>query len=466
MGHKNSRDIFCVWTDLYLSCLLLGLPLFVLPSGYEQIYQNKVAFFLWSSRIYLIGIPVLFAELLLTGQMKVAKIKDYFRHNRTIQSVLVGLYLCFVFLSALFSAYNGVWSGYEEKNGFQTILLYGLLFFAVLSFGQWKRLFAVLLSISCTWNCLIAMLQFCGLNPLWLFPDGVNYYDSGVRYSGSYLGLIGNADYFSAFLTLAIPLLCLMFFHDRTFMRWIFMAVSLIGLATLVLSGVSAGLLAVGVTAFLLFPVVLIINRPQLFVNKRRIFFLSYYVLLPLLCLTAIYFYPGTGGTLYEFSMLLHGELRADFGSGRIAIWQDVFGRIAENPMWGGGPDTYGERSKILFTRMLADGTPIQTRPVNAHNEYLNVLVNTGIFSLISLLGVLCATFFQLLKSRLEKRSLLVFAGALLCYSIQALFSYSSCVTAPIFWAVLAVIIKEMNEKGGGKSYENKQVKHRKALVS
>jgi O-antigen ligase len=95
---------------------------------------------------------------------------------------------------------------------------------------------------------------------------------------------------------------------------------------------------------------------------------------------------------------MLHGALDEKAGSSRVQIWQHTMGLVPEHFWFGGGPDTLVQRACLTFERYNeATGTVVRTYLDNAHNDYLNILVNTGVFSLIAyltaLLSVLCARF-------------------------------------------------------------------------
>ncbi|HBD86136.1 MAG TPA: hypothetical protein DC001_01765, partial [Clostridiales bacterium] len=71
--------------------------------------------------------------------------------------------------------------------------------------------------------------------------------------------------------------------------------------------------------------------------------------------LAAIFFWPGTEGTMYELSQFLHGHIDDSFGSSRILIWRETLGVIAERPLLGGGPDTLTLRTDMDFSRYVAE---------------------------------------------------------------------------------------------------------------
>ena len=108
-------------------------------------------------------------------------------------------------LSALFSPFEGTWLGLGQHGGVLTTLLYGLLFLMVCAYGSWDFRFLHLLGGVVVFNAVIGLLQYAGLNPLYLYPDGTNFHDACVLYNGAFLGTLGNVDLLSAFLCLTVP---------------------------------------------------------------------------------------------------------------------------------------------------------------------------------------------------------------------------------------------------------------------
>ena len=68
-----------------------------------------------------------------------------------------------------------------------------------------------------------------------------------------------------------------------------------------------------------------------------------------------------------------------------------------------------------------------------AHNDYLNIAANTGIPSLVLYVLALGISFVSWLKNSRDV-AVLVCGAAVLCYCVQIFFSFSLCITAPLFW--------------------------------
>ena len=93
---------------------------------------------------------------------------------------------------------------------------------------------------------------------------------------------------------------------------------------------------------------------------------------------------------LGEAHEILQGRAEDEFGSGRVFIWKNVWQAVKERPLFGGGPDTLSHRITAYFER-YDEATNIMRRSGidTAHNEYLNILANQGIFALLCWLAAL-----------------------------------------------------------------------------
>ena len=394
---------------------------------------------------------------------------------------LVILFLIVCTISTLLSAYPVIaWAGSGRYEGLATILLYGLVFLAVSAFGTYKKIYLYALMASVLFNCVLASLQLAGGNPLGLYPQGMTYHDAFIKYNGEFLGTIGNADLFSAFLCLAIPLLaCGAMFVSGKAVRISCGVLALWSAAILLLSGVSAGVVGLIGCAMVCLPLVLNqINphglkptkdnlseaAPDKFVSGEihstkigsiKKAYLAMFGLGALGLVLIFFLGPFMGGTAAEIAQILRGNISEEFGSGRIKIWQNTLALVPEHWFFGGGPDTLAARGNITFSRDIeALGIRVEALVDSAHNEYLNWLVNTGIFGLGTYLAALLSSASKWFKlSAVPAKAAtappttpagpskpgfnpVVFAlgAAVLCYCIQAFFCFSLCPVAPLFW--------------------------------
>lgn len=228
--------------------------------------------------------------------------------------------------------------------------------------------------------CAVAVLQLLGKNPFGLYPAGLTYYDAGKAYSGEYLATAGNAGFAAAILCTAIPALL---FGAWRLRRWHLLVPAALGLAVAVWMNVSAGLAGLAGSILLTLPLALPKGRAR----KSAAFAVGGLILLALL---GVWLLPGLPGMFGEAHALLHGEADPTFGSGRIYIWKNVWEAICARPWFGGGPDTLAHQVSAYFERYDADANRILRATIDAaHNEYLNIWADQGVFALLCWLGAL-----------------------------------------------------------------------------
>ncbi|NLF80090.1 MAG: O-antigen ligase family protein [Clostridia bacterium] len=422
----------------FILLLLLGLPLVFGPRGYYNITAVKHSFLLSAFFAYLVALSAAIAYQWRRGGSARPGLRRLWRVARPEQKLIL-LFALISMLSALASPDPElVWAGSGRFEGLGTGLVYCGIFLAVSSFGRFRPLFIYALLIPVAFNSVLVYRQLAGGNPLGLYPPGLNYYDGNIVYSGEFLGTIGNSGLLAAFLCLAMPSL-LVYFARRPRHRQslALLAGGLLGLAMLLASRIAAGL--VGLLACFLVVAPLLPRGRR---NRRIVLLLVLLLLLALFLLLLSYDGPPQG-LLYEASALLHGHAEAEFGSGRLLIWQRAWALIPERPLLGGGPDTLGKRLDLVFTSHDASAPPRQARVDNAHNDYLNIAVNLGLPALLVYVAALLCTARGFLRRRCSDAVLALGAG-LLCYSAQIFFSFSLCITAPIFWLFWGLLVAEL----------------------
>ncbi|NCC68013.1 MAG: hypothetical protein EOM14_07430, partial [Clostridia bacterium] len=428
---KQLRD-FPMWiTDKYIFLMLLVYPLFVWYKGYVNLTVSKFAFFACMTGLWLIA--------LLIGMVK-ARLR--IKKLSAAQWYAV-LYLVVCIVSATASPYfSSTAIGAGRFDGLLTTFLCIAVFLGVSAFARPKKSYVAALAVSMALCCVIAVLQLLGYNPLGLYPGSYSYYDGGYEYSGEFLGTIGNADLFSAYLCLCVPLFAGLYIAEKKRPVW-FLPVIALGVFCAFACKVSAGKLAMGLSLIVMLPVIvsdafrlrraleagtavctglffafgfvggshtdpsgfsfefsklclacaagavvciglrLLLYRAVISPRALRITIISLETAAFACGLYVVYNWSGTEGTVYELSRVLHGEISDDFGSKRILIWRETLELVRQRPLLGGGPGTLALRLDVDFERFVAEtGKTLSGSVDNAHNVYLGALVNTGVISL------------------------------------------------------------------------------------
>lgn len=403
-------------TDKYILLMLGVFPLFVGFQGYDAVTESKFYFFAVATGLWALCV----AALLIVGAAKGERYGLAVRPGH----LCMGLFLLMGAFSAVSSDYGAVCLlGASRNTGYLTTVLYGLIFFGVSWLGAPRRRYVWAMTLAAGVSALIAVIQLFGLNPLGFFPEGTNYYDKYILWAGAFLGTMGNVGTFSAHLCLALPVTVAWAVRSpHRGDRWLLLPAAL-ETVMLVLCDVTAGLLAGGVTVLAAVPV-LIRNRRR----GKTAACVSGGVTLA--GLAGLYFWPGTSGTLWEMSRVLHGELLDSFGSHRGQIWKQGWELFLQRPWLGGGPGTAAERFDILW-----EGENFLVRVDNPHNVYLGYLMDIGLVGALAYVAAALCSLVTWVRRR-DNDLLAALGCGFLCYLIQDFFGLGLSLTAPMFYVV------------------------------
>ena len=381
--------------------------------------------------------------------------------------LLASALLLWTVLSCLCSAYSPEtwWRGEAARyEGLASQLCYFVLFSCF--FFSRVNLKPVMLSAAAgvTLFFVIVLLQRGGGNPLGLYPAGRSY-----ALNPEFQGTIGNIDMGTGYLLLLAGLFLYEILNQIKQLRFsvsharpechpdrseterrnlppqaliyaviLFTALS-ITLYLIVTMDVQFGMISLAV----LFFVTLLRFLPQ----KAR---LPLLILVIVLALLAVWFWPGQSGGVWELHEILHGRGRLSFGSNRVAVWLYSLRLSGESPFLGGGSGTFVSR----FNRYLADNGLVIPKEQDGkalpdyfdtpHNEYIAQLTDHGFPALLLFLALLLFSIFRRRDGGLPL--LTPCSAAVLCYAVQAFFSFSVCIVAPMFWVILAMSMKGCSE--------------------
>ena len=342
------------------------------------------------------------------------------------------IYIILTLISALCSDYfPETIFGSGRHEGTLTIAIYGLTFIFVSRHYRPHLLHAAVFGASVIAFDIVSLLQVAGMNPFGLYPDGLSWADRNVKYSGEFIGTIGNADLVSAFLCVAIPLTAVVGGHlvfgslvegsravpvsildevgeiEKNINKKrvnkklsistgiICLTAAALSLVLLAVIKVTAGLLAMAFVCLIAAPVAAYIFLD----SQKRKMIAAYLAALVLAgCAAGAFIYaetnlPGTAGELHE---IMHGNIDDSFGTSRIYIYRNILERVPSHLFLGTGPDTIGHMDIEPFQRYDAErGVMVTARIDTAHNEFLNVLACQGIAALCAYvafaLGVMAA---------------------------------------------------------------------------
>lgn len=437
---KENKMISAV-TSIYVTLMCSVYLLYPGSGGYEHITQSKFVLFVVLTAGY-VGISLLLrVELAVVGAAEPGGVTKIFRCMPPAGWLMLG-YAVITIVSALCSEYRSlaVWGG-VRREGAVTILLYVLcaVFIAVSYVPSWKHITVFAAAVSL--NCILAFIQVAGYNPFGLYPEGMSYADAFVKYSGEFLGTVGNVDQMAAVLCIAIPLFMMSIIRIKSRYRFLLAVPLLLSTVLLFMERVQAGILGVLAGVVLSLPIVCRLDR-----KKRRT---AYVVIsVTVLVFLAVIYCAGAQlpSSLHELSQIMHGNFDDSYATGRLYIWKNTLPLVPEHIILGGGPDTLSMRLDAGFSRFNeAIGQTVTSSIDAAHNEYLNVLVDQGIIALILYMAALMALAWQWIRESDKRPVTAVCGSAVLAYCIQAFFGISCLVSAPYLWIVVGIMINDSN---------------------
>ena len=200
---REGPDAWCSSvTRGYIGLMLSGFLLLCGP--YTQMVLTKYVLFLALGGGYVLCMLGGSLWMLISRRRRLLELLRLHR----LPLILAGLYLLLTLLSALLSPYSyPIWMGMTRREGVLTQMLYVLSFSGVLLYGRLRKWHVFLFGFSLLLFCAVCWLQFLGLNPLWLYPKGRNYYGGNVVYNGQFLGTLGNAGLSTALLAVGAGVL-------------------------------------------------------------------------------------------------------------------------------------------------------------------------------------------------------------------------------------------------------------------
>ena len=439
------------------ACLWLGLFPLLQGGTYATLTRDK-----WVIMLILTGLTLLcfITDLMIRRRVILNEVKDLPPRSFLPLVFATALFLWTV-LSCLCSSYGPKtwWRGETARyEGLLSQLCYFVLF-ACFFFSR-VNLKPVLLSAAAGIAVffVIVLLQRGGGNPLGLYPTGRSY-----ALNPEFQGTIGNIDMGTGYLLLLAGLFLygiIDSIHSHIILKhkaespalssrpkrrdlltkvlyFSFLSIALLLTLYLILTmDVQFGVISLAV----LFFVTLLRFIPK----KLR---LPLLILVIVLALLVVWFWPGQSGGVWELHEIFHGRGRLSFGSNRVAVWLYSLRLSGESPFLGGGSGTFVSR----FNHYLADnglvipkeqgGLALPDYFDTPHNEYIAQLTDHGLPALFLFLALLLVAIFRRRDRGLPL--LTPCSAAVLCYAVQAFFSFSVCIVAPMFWVVLALAAQD-----------------------
>lgn len=332
---------------------------------------------------------------------------------------------------------TSIWGAYKRNEGFLSILCYYLLFLNSKSLDE-KQINIV---IKTFFGVGIIQFVYCMLQVFFRFPGLQLFSLNGVNYMA--MGFQGNPNFLGSYCIMLLGLALMLYLVKG---KRKYFVLSIIFFINLILAQSTGPFFAF----IILFIFMIVFMKIKGIIDWKKVgvvcasFILTFIIVsngVELYCKKVfndkiVSSYTIKGDILNTLN--LFGVSKGnneenitieDYGSGRITIWKNALKAVPKYFWLGSGIDTFGyvysQNNKGLYYD-------------KAHNEYLQILVTEGIFTLISYLSLLLLLFIDGVKS--NNKLIWVLMMAFIGYALQAFLNISVNTVAPTFYIIMGMM--------------------------
>lgn len=353
--------------------------------------------------------------------------KPKIRDSYILISVLTFTFI--IGLAGVFGVYTfgSFWSSLERMSGYITTLHLAAFFMLLSMFNKkdWKIFMTVfaLVSMIVGWNAL---------------PD--------------YMGTVGNRAFLAGYLMLAIVMKAIL--ATRSKLWFVYIAAIIFDLYIIWGTGIRGcilGLMA-GAVAY------------HFMITKDKRKHLGLLIVSVLLLFSVLYF---ANGVLRNVDLVKNNHTLSKIVNVRdsatvrfrILLWDMMWKGFKDRPWLGWGQ----EGQKAVYYRYINQEIALLEKPADrAHNIFLDILITSGLFGLMSYLSIWVFTMLKLFKHNIwsyDRISIMLISG-LTAYFVQNMFVFDTIVTSIGFYSLLAYI--DGREKEEPTKYQRRKGRRKK----
>lgn len=352
----------------------------------------------------------------------VMNIKKYSFHKIDISILLI---TTFLIISTVF-AYNQITALYGSYGRYEGLysLLYYLSIFYLSTYCKNKKLIIYTILLTGIIQLFYGICQHNGIKPI-------------VSRKQWASGLTTNPNFYGGYILMCLSLSIGLFIdQNKKITNILFLILSCLFMIGLLISNTLSSL--VGLTIVLIFLLIYCIKT-----KKMIKYFITIISILLVFIITnnmkATSLVKDTVQTKNETVNITKGKADNSYGSGRMYIWKTAIKYIPKYIYHGVGIDGF---------RYIKNGEPIKHKSGKitviydkAHNDYLQILITSGIFSLLSFITFQIIILINGLKNSFINKEIYLLLP-IIGYLIHLLFSVSVIEVAPIFYICAGLLIE------------------------
>jgi len=398
-------------------------------------FNNNVIFFRINQHATLTFLSSL---LFLTLLFKLINSEELYLNNKSLD---ISIIIFFIYLTSSVFFISGHQSISLQK--YFLYLSYILIFFYINILVKNMKMIIFLLKtffITTTIISIYAILQFYGVDPF-------------LYNFGTITSTIGQKNLISNYISMFLPILLLFFIFSEKH-KLIYYIVLIINYTALMICQsrgiwISLSLATIIIGCLLSFKKQLLMS----FLKNKKYLILTF---ITFIIITAIY---STDNYINTQSISVPSRAISIFDqkdpsiNTRLLIWRTTFEMIKEKPFFGHAIGTFFLKYLPLQAKILNKNPHLLeyiTNPMDAHNEYLQLIAELGIFGFLIIffifIQIFKIIFLSLHKNYLDKESIIFIVGlstGLIIFLIHSLFTFpvQNPATGSAFFILLAITL-------------------------
>ena len=409
--------------NYYLVLMFSVFPLFF-TDQYSNIRHDKFYFFLILSIIFILcELPLLIHSAVKDKPSGKLSFTDY-----SFSALVLILLISTLSSDYVFDSFIGN-SG--RFCGLLTFIIFFLLYIIISRNFEYKEYVFVVFAVA-----MLAVFTLCILNSFGIDPLGM-YNDYSEEIKKDFVSTIGNKNIMSSLCCLCIPAFFVLFIHNKTLIRILYFATTLVGIFALIRCDSMSGYLG-------MFFSCVFITLFFVFKRNKKLFWglvIIYSVIVSTFAVLFIYF------TFFDTTTSLNGFMKffrfnEKWGTHRGYMWikaLEVFKNFdIKSKLFGCGPDTFYNAFQPYFSELNSKfGDAVSNA---AHNELLNYLITIGVLGLIAYLSLIVSAVVRAVKAARKNLLALAFAAPVVSYLFQSAANLSTIIVLPIMFIFLSLV--------------------------
>ena len=410
-----------------LSIYIIINILYIFISTY--LYTSNIIFYgVFGKSIIYASIINIVVSIITFIRKKIIK-KDY---KIELYDVLILSIILFALISLIFAhsrkiAIYGMIYRYEG--------IYAIIYYLTLTYlssfikKDNKRIISKIIVVIGLINTLYAYLQITGSSFVTIYKK------DGVIWAA---GLLNNPNFYASFILMSLAISLGIFIEEQEKLEeikyGIIVAILVIGLLISNTTSCAVGLIVVLIYLFI-------------YCIKNK-YIKKFLIITGIITLETLLFQKAGMTTLIkdinktknETIEISKGNFDPSYGTKRIELWRKTSKLLPKYLIHGVGIDNFA---------FIDNGSPLNVGNTlfdKAHNEYLQILITQGIFSLLSYLALFIVIVIKGIKNSFKSKKVFLILPVI-GYLTQAFFNISVIEVAPIFYILLGLLIERENCK-------------------